>query len=82
MSETRSHDSRQYDSRPHGERIALLEKSTTALEIAMIEVKNELKNFNKRWYIGVGIFCGVMMLAGSGTVSLKSLLEWIGHLHP
>jgi hypothetical protein len=62
-------------SMPHGERIAILEERADAFEVTMIDVKSELKTFNKRWLIGIGIFCGVVIAAGNGTVSLKSLLD-------
>lgn len=62
----------------HGERIAILEERFDAFEVTVIEIKDELKAFNKRWLIGIGIFCGVVIAAGSGTVSLKSLVELLG----
>lgn len=65
---------------PHGERIAILEERIDAFEVTMIEVKEELKTFNKRWLIGIGIFCGVVIAAGSGTVSLKSIIELVGKI--
>ena len=44
------------------------------------ELKEKLSRWDTRWKIGVGIIVGMIAAAGSGVVSLKSLIELIGKI--
>lgn len=42
------------------------------------EASDREKKWDKRWNIGLGIVLAFIVAAGSGTISLKSLLELMG----
>lgn len=53
-------------------------KQVAAANHAVAE-QNQRK-WEKRWYLGIGIVVGMTLLAGSGTISLKSLIELFAKL--
>lgn len=41
-------------------------------------VRSNIEIWNRRWWIGMGVVAGVCVVTGSGTISLKSLLDVLG----
>lgn len=53
-------------------------KTQAAKDAAII--KQKLDTWDSRWKYGIGIIIGAILVSGSGTVSLKTLLELLGKL--
>jgi len=79
--------------RHQGERIATLESAYGEIvhrlnhldecvdDVKKVAAENQ-RIWEKRWYIGIGIVVGITLLAGSGTISLKTLIDLLSKVHP
>lgn len=74
--------------RHQGERIAVLEQGYKKMEESLMhlhdcmhQVKDDAtkrdKVWDRRWSMGIGIIIGVCLITGSGTISLKHLIEFL-----
>ena len=44
-------------------------------------IREKLSEWDVRFKVGLGVIVGMVIAAGSGTISLKSLIEWFSKLH-
>ena len=59
--------------------VCLDEAKTQAAKDAAI-IKKKLDTWDGRWKYGIGIIIGTILASGSGTVSLKSLIDLLSKL--
>ena len=54
-------------------------KSHAASNFSAVQAK--LSQWDSRWKVALGIIVGMIIMAGSGTVSLKTLLDLLAKIH-
>lgn len=65
----------------YGEIVNRLDHLDECVDKVKLTSAENQRLWEKRWYIGIGILVGMTMLAGSGTISLKTLIELFSKLH-
>jgi hypothetical protein len=55
-------------------------KGQAAADFATIQAK--LAQWDKKWWVGVGVIIGVVLISAGGPVSIKGLIELLSKIHP